>query len=408
MTFISYSQNFEDVMLWRALKHIKNGFYIDVGANHPEEDSVTKSFYENGWSGINIEPEKEFYELLEDDRPKDINLNIAISANVNSIDFFVSKVRGWSTTDTGNSHNLKDKDVFNEVRNVQAMSLDKLIMQHNIKKVHFLKVDVEGAEKDVLESLSFKKIRPWVVLVEATKPATLIDISSEWEHILFENNYKYAYFDGINKYYIDEQHLDLLSAFKYPPNVFDEFALVSEVRAEAKAREAEAKAREAEAKAGEAEAKAGEAEAKAREAEAQVQQTTSMLQMVYNSRSWSITLPLRWVVHQARLLKQHGFFARIKSLVKKITRPFVRRGITFVNSRPGLRQRCLTLARRLGLYESLRDIYLRFSGRTHQMPSAPTQPHTAKPKSPEDMTPNARRIYADLKASIAKRKEEGR
>jgi len=394
MTFISYSQNFEDVMLWRALKHIKNGFYIDVGANHPEEDSVTKSFYENGWSGINIEPEKEFYELLEDDRPKDINLNIAISANVNSIDFFVSKVRGWSTTDTGNSHNLKDKDVFNEVRNVQAMSLDKLIMQHNIKKVHFLKVDVEGAEKDVLESLSFKKIRPWVVLVEATKPATLIDISSEWEHILFENNYKYAYFDGINKYYIDEQHLDLLSAFKYPPNVFDEFALVSEVRAEAKAREAEAKA--------------GEAEAKAREAEAQVQQTTSMLQMVYNSRSWSITLPLRWVVHQARLLKQHGFFARIKSLVKKITRPFVRRGITFVNSRPGLRQRCLTLARRLGLYESLRDIYLRFSGRTHQMPSAPTQPHTAKPKSPEDMTPNARRIYADLKASIAKRKEEGR
>ena len=387
MTFISYSQNFEDVMLWRALKHIKNGFYIDVGANHPEEDSVTKSFYENGWSGINIEPEKEFYELLEDDRPKDINLNIAISANVNSIDFFVSKVRGWSTTDTGNSHNLKDKDVFNEVRNVQAMSLDKLIMQHNIKKVHFLKVDVEGAEKDVLESLSFKKIRPWVVLVEATKPATLIDISSEWEHILFENNYKYAYFDGINKYYIDEQHLDLLSAFKYPPNVFDEFALVSEVRAEAKAREAEAKAGEA---------------------EAQVQQTTSMLQMVYNSRSWSITLPLRWVVHQARLLKQHGFFARIKSLVKKITRPFVRRGITFVNSRPGLRQRCLTLARRLGLYESLRDIYLRFSGRTHQMPSAPTQPHTAKPKSPEDMTPNARRIYADLKASIAKRKEEGR
>ena len=71
MTFISYSQNFEDVMLWRALKHIKNGFYIDVGANHPEEDSVTKSFYENGWSGINIEPEKEFYELLEEGRESD-------------------------------------------------------------------------------------------------------------------------------------------------------------------------------------------------------------------------------------------------------------------------------------------------------------------------------------------------
>ena len=32
MSFISYAQNFEDVMLWRALKHISEGFYIDIGA----------------------------------------------------------------------------------------------------------------------------------------------------------------------------------------------------------------------------------------------------------------------------------------------------------------------------------------------------------------------------------------
>ena len=57
MSIVSYSQNFEDVMLWRALKDVENGFYIDVGANHPAIDSVTKLFYENGWSGINIEPE---------------------------------------------------------------------------------------------------------------------------------------------------------------------------------------------------------------------------------------------------------------------------------------------------------------------------------------------------------------
>ncbi|HZF37393.1 MAG TPA: FkbM family methyltransferase, partial [Blastocatellia bacterium] len=46
MSFISYAQNFEDVMLWRALKHIDRGFYIDVGANDPDLDSVTKAFYE--------------------------------------------------------------------------------------------------------------------------------------------------------------------------------------------------------------------------------------------------------------------------------------------------------------------------------------------------------------------------
>jgi len=52
--YIYYAQNFEDVMLWRALKHIKNGFYIDIGAWDPVIDSVSNLFYENGWRGINV------------------------------------------------------------------------------------------------------------------------------------------------------------------------------------------------------------------------------------------------------------------------------------------------------------------------------------------------------------------
>jgi len=49
VTFISYAQNHEDVLLYRALKGVGKGFYIDVGANDPEEDSVTKAFYDRGW-----------------------------------------------------------------------------------------------------------------------------------------------------------------------------------------------------------------------------------------------------------------------------------------------------------------------------------------------------------------------
>ncbi len=56
MTFISYAQNFEDVMLWRALKHVENGFYVDVGAQDPVVDSVSLAFYEHGWRGVHIEP----------------------------------------------------------------------------------------------------------------------------------------------------------------------------------------------------------------------------------------------------------------------------------------------------------------------------------------------------------------
>lgn len=69
MTFISYAQNLEDVILFRALKGVEQGFYIDAGAQDPEIDSVTKAFYERGWRGINIEPVERWFQDLVADRP---------------------------------------------------------------------------------------------------------------------------------------------------------------------------------------------------------------------------------------------------------------------------------------------------------------------------------------------------
>ena len=60
------------------LKLFPRGFYIDVGANHPRIDSVTLAFYERGWRGINIEPLPHLHRELEQERPEDLNLNLAI------------------------------------------------------------------------------------------------------------------------------------------------------------------------------------------------------------------------------------------------------------------------------------------------------------------------------------------
>ena len=80
MSFVSYAQNFEDVLLWRALGHVKNGFYIDVGANDPELHSVTKAFYERGWYGINVEPLAQYQPAFLQQRARDINLCVAAGA----------------------------------------------------------------------------------------------------------------------------------------------------------------------------------------------------------------------------------------------------------------------------------------------------------------------------------------
>ena len=79
MSNITYSQNREDLLLSGFFDLTKHGFYVDVGANHPIHDSVTKYFYDRGWRGINIEPNPNIYALLVEDRPRDINLQIGVS-----------------------------------------------------------------------------------------------------------------------------------------------------------------------------------------------------------------------------------------------------------------------------------------------------------------------------------------
>jgi len=78
VTFVSYAQNFEDVMLWRALRQVAHGFYIDVGAGHPDESSVTRAFYDRGWRGLNIEPSEHYFQRLAAARPLDTNLQLAL------------------------------------------------------------------------------------------------------------------------------------------------------------------------------------------------------------------------------------------------------------------------------------------------------------------------------------------
>jgi FkbM family methyltransferase len=169
--FISYAQNFEDVILNRVFKHKKNGFYIDVGANHPIYDSVTMAFYERGWRGINIEPIPSQFELFVKDRPRDINLNIAISEDEKSLEFFDLKGTGFSTLDKQIAISLMEEKALElDTYYVDARSLLSVCLEFVNTPIDFLKIDVEGWEEYVVNSHDWRRFRPTVVIVEATFP----------------------------------------------------------------------------------------------------------------------------------------------------------------------------------------------------------------------------------------------
>lgn len=169
--FIPYAQNFEDVMLWRALKHVQNGFYIDVGAQHPVIDSVSKAFYECGWRGIHIEPVPGYAELLRKDRPDETVLQIALADAEGTLELNVIPDTGLSTAvDAYAQRHQVERGFERQQIHVPVLTLKSAVKLLVGKDVHWLKIDVEGFEEQVLNGWDSQTLRPWVMVVEATIP----------------------------------------------------------------------------------------------------------------------------------------------------------------------------------------------------------------------------------------------
>lgn len=297
MKFISYAQNAEDVMLWRALGHIEAGFYIDVGANHPADDSVTKAFYDRGWSGINIEPLAKHIRELERDRPRDINLQLAVGAHDGEIELFDTPVRGLATV----SAEMADRHAAQGLHTVRSVvpirRLDAICSDYAPADIHFLKIDVEGFEAEVLAGMDFKRFRPWVVVIEATLPNSR-EISAAWEPSFLEQGYQLTYFDGLNRYYLAKEHVQSLSPhFQSPPNVFDEFVTIELVQTRQKAEDLNARLQVTHKQLAVVQEDLTLAGQRLGDLERQ-------WQALQSSWSWRITAPLRWALQQAKRLRR--------------------------------------------------------------------------------------------------------
>ncbi|WP_231866929.1 MULTISPECIES: FkbM family methyltransferase [unclassified Anabaena] len=221
--FISYAQNFEDVLLNRIFKNKLQGFYIDVGALHPTVDSVTKAFYDRGWSGINIEPIQEYYNLFQKERSRDINLNIAISNSEETLEFFqLVGQPGNSTLNKAIAYAIaKEKGLEVSQYTVAVKTLEAVCKEYVNKKIDFIKIDVEGLEEQVILGANWEKFRPTVLVIETTIPNTNIRVDNNIPVLLQSQGYQHVFFDGINDYYIAEESSDLAKHFLFPVNVLD-------------------------------------------------------------------------------------------------------------------------------------------------------------------------------------------
>lgn len=220
----SYAQNGEDVLLERLFRDVSAGFYIDVGANDPVELSVTKHFYDRGWRGINIEPGAESFRRLSAERTRDQNLNRGLAEAPGERRFYELPGQSVLSTFSPEQAALYRADGQEVVeRLLQVSTLAQVCADLVDGPIHFLAIDVEGYERQVLEGADWKRWRPMVVLIESTRPNTTVPTHQDWEDLLLRADYLFAYFDGLNRFYVRAESRELLEGFRVPLNITDRY-----------------------------------------------------------------------------------------------------------------------------------------------------------------------------------------
>ena len=313
----------------------------------PVFHSVTKLFYDAGWSGLNIEPGPHYAGLVEA-RPRDINLELAVAAREGEADFWVSSPDSGLSGFERLPEELVPEGFSFTAKRVHCARLDTLIDEHAPgRTIDFLKIDVEGAERDVLSSFDPETIRPTVILVEAISPLENRPNHEDWESLLVDHGYVFAAFDGINRFYVPVEHAELIDTLAYPMSVLDRYE-TAEVVSE-RQREKEALERQAARLAEENTSLARENAALTRENAALTRENATLaahdvdavaqVQAIEQTVSWRITRPLRSV--RRVQLGWMGDSRQADKLGRKV------RQLRPATSRPAVREFEVAFARRL-------------------------------------------------------------
>ena len=232
---VSYAGNAEDVVLLRAFAGLRGGFFVDVGAGEPDSGSVTKNLVDRlGWRGVNLEPLPERHAHLMEQRPGDVSLRVAVGTVPGRARFHRVVAGPGQSGGGGLSTLLEDVAARHradgwrtEEFEVEVVTLESVLAEHATVGFDLLKVDVEGAESDVLASVDLRQWRPRSVVVEATVPLTAEPSHEQWEPRLLAAGYVLTLFDGLNRWYAHKDEYELQAALSVPANTLDRWIPVA-------------------------------------------------------------------------------------------------------------------------------------------------------------------------------------
>jgi FkbM family methyltransferase len=157
----------EKTLVKQYFQGISRGVFIEVGANEPRDGSQTWELECLGWTGILVEPLSQFYGRLVEQRPRSKVFRCACGPpeKTGTTTLFVPEQPGFATT----ARNQDDFGIqYLREETVPVETLDQLIQKAGFQdsKIHFVSIDVEGTELEVLQGFDLARYAPELILLE--------------------------------------------------------------------------------------------------------------------------------------------------------------------------------------------------------------------------------------------------
>jgi FkbM family methyltransferase len=164
---MSFQDQSQDELVWAYFGCRNEGFFVEVGANHPKEGSQTWLLEQKGWRGVLVEPQERLYKQLCEHRPRCHVFRAACSApgRTGFADLHIPEegLNGFATLE----RNVDDFGIrYERTERVELMTLDAVLARAGNPKVDFISIDTEGTELDVLRGIDLRQQRPGLILLE--------------------------------------------------------------------------------------------------------------------------------------------------------------------------------------------------------------------------------------------------
>lgn len=196
-----YSQQYEDSVLFKKYLNYRNGYFIELGAMDGIVYSNTKFFEDHlGWTGLLIEPEKNQFKKLKENRP-----------NCTSLEYAVSEVEGEVTFNSRNGGDSGGGIVETHIDKTIVATDNYTVVSKPFykifeeigkpKKVDLFIVDVEGGELAILKTFDWS-VPVYIIVIETHESNKDND---DCRKILTTNGFELDMILGCNEVWINKK-----------------------------------------------------------------------------------------------------------------------------------------------------------------------------------------------------------